>query len=297
MACYTPLRGYRGSDGKVRLGVALPGQSQSTVACGTCIGCKVERSRQWAVRSIHEAQMHRANCFVTLTYADEHLPKYGTLNKRDIQLFFKRIRKSGHVLRYLQCGEYGDRTFRPHHHACLFGVDFTCDPKAKLLKTTPDGHDLYTSPVLEAAWKLGQVSVSKFSYETARYVAQYITKKSGKQWDYCELGGAVDDKGKPIPLKPPFATMSRNPGLGKSWIETYYSDVYPHDEVIIAGSRQKPPKYYDLFAEKKDPAMMAELKAQRVIRAEADSDNSPARLAQRKTYQELKLKTSRTGTH
>lgn len=79
-----------------RPGDAWPtsGDHELTLPCGQCIGCKLEHSRQWAMRCIHEAQLHSNNCFITLTYAPENLPPDGGLIKRDFQLFMKRLRFS-----------------------------------------------------------------------------------------------------------------------------------------------------------------------------------------------------------
>ena len=43
------------------------------IPCGHCIGCRLEYSRQWANRCLLEMQQHEQNCFITLTYDDEHI--------------------------------------------------------------------------------------------------------------------------------------------------------------------------------------------------------------------------------
>ena len=55
----------------------------------------------------------------------------------------KRLRKKLHPLkiRFFHCGEYGDKTRRPHYHALIFGYSF---PDRKLFKKSKSG-DLYTS--------------------------------------------------------------------------------------------------------------------------------------------------------
>jgi len=145
MACDFPLTAIRswdvvGDNGrpKVRiLGHAIAdaelvgfrseiGFKQFVLPCGRCIGCRLERSRQWAVRMMHEASLHQDNCFITLTYDNEHLPKNASLVKRDFQLFMKRLRKAYPAvrIRFFHCGEYGEQYGRPHYHAILFGFDF-----------------------------------------------------------------------------------------------------------------------------------------------------------------------------
>ena len=115
MPCYHPLLGYRSRsltekgkravvfnprDGYVDQPVQLP--------CGQCIGCRLERSRVWAVRCVHEASLHSDNCFITLTYDNSHLPSDGSLHKDHFQKFMKRLRKSVGKVRFFHCDENCD---------------------------------------------------------------------------------------------------------------------------------------------------------------------------------------------
>ena len=100
MPCYCPITAYYGKDvsktGKRRIVFSRDASFSGVtlkLPCGQCIGCRLEKSRQWAVRCMHEKQMHPFNEFVTLTYDDAHLPEGGALVKRHLQLFFKRLRK------------------------------------------------------------------------------------------------------------------------------------------------------------------------------------------------------------
>src|SRR4051794_29862641 len=100
MPCFRPLKGYRArvtnpDTGKRSIVFnARKGFNDLPVdlPCGQCIGCRLERSRQWAIRCSHEAKLHEENCFITLTYAPEHLPPGGTLVVKDFQDFMKRLR-------------------------------------------------------------------------------------------------------------------------------------------------------------------------------------------------------------
>ena len=169
MPCYHPLSAYRSRTGRdpvtgswptvfnVREGyIDMPVQ----VPCGQCIGCRLERSRQWAIRCLHESSLHSDNCFLTLTYDNGHLPVDGSLNKRDICLFLKRFRKRcGSGIRFFQCGEYGELYQRPHHHMIVFGYDF---PDKKLFSVS-HGFRLYRSAILEELWPLVIVTGEKFA--------------------------------------------------------------------------------------------------------------------------------------
>ena len=81
MPCYHPIQAWRSryvnSNGKYNVVFNIQSADTSaplTIPCGRCIGCRLERSRQWAMRCVHEAEMHDENVFVTLTYDDDHLP-------------------------------------------------------------------------------------------------------------------------------------------------------------------------------------------------------------------------------
>ena len=131
MPCYTPLKGWRSQErtesGKRAITFRLRegyADMPVDVPCGQCIGCRLERSRQWAVRCMHEASLYENNCFITLTYNEDHIPSDGSLKKDHFQKFMKRLRKKfGAGIRFFHCGEYGAELSRPHYHAILFNFD------------------------------------------------------------------------------------------------------------------------------------------------------------------------------
>lgn len=232
-----------------------------TVGCGQCMGCRLERSRQWAVRITHEVKCHEENCFLTLTYNDENLPQNGSLVKEHMQLFFKRLRKSIEPVkvRYYQCGEYGSRTQRPHYHCILFGYDF---PDKRYLKKSGD-YSLYTSERLDALWTYGHCQIGEVTFDSARYVAGYcVDKLTG------DLGvEAYQSTGR----IPPFSTMSRRPGIGALWLDRFSDDVYPSDEVISNGHAAKPPVFYDKWLKVNNPELFRKIKEDRISSAELKS--------------------------
>ena len=207
--------------------------------CGNCIGCRLERSRQWALRCIHESKFHEDNCFLTLTY-DPDLKGYSpSLNKRDICLFLKSLRRKiePQKIRFFQCGEYGDLNLHPHHHVLLFGYSFPDRVKC----VTKSGQIYYRSKELESLWKHGFSSIGDLTFESAAYVARYVLKKlNGDQAQFYTDRGII----------PPFVTMSRRPGIGAKFFEKFSSDFYPKDFITFDnGRRLKPPKYYDKLFE------------------------------------------------
>lgn len=251
MACTRPLKAYRAAGGGISF--ASAGESGGyadrplQLPCGKCVSCRLERSRQWSVRMYHEMLMASSpSSFVTLTYSPEKLPTDLSLDVRHWQLFAKRLRKRMGKFRFYMCGEYGEKNRRPHYHAMLFGLSFV---DRKLWKVER-GNQLYTSEILEKTWSHGFTSVGDASPATCAYVARYVQKKVGKPHDdvsaedYIERYGRWNDRtGEFWTVRPEFATMSK--GIGRSWLEKYKSDVYPHDNVVMHGRKYRPPRYYD----------------------------------------------------
>lgn len=96
------------------------------VPCGRCILCRAKKSRELMFRAVCETN-HWGTIpyFITFTYNNNNLPKDG-VQKRDLQLFFKRLRSRldyygiEHNLRYLAVAEYGSKTKRAHYHVILW---------------------------------------------------------------------------------------------------------------------------------------------------------------------------------
>jgi hypothetical protein len=282
MPCFHPLKGWRSKtversgkrkivfkqeDGYADLPVQLP--------CGQCTGCRLERSRQWAMRCLHESQMHSSNCFVTLTYDQEHMPAGGTLVLRDYQLFMKRLRKRyGDGIRFYHCGEYGPTTWRPHYHALLFGLDF--DDKV-IFKVTND-IPVYTSEHLSGLWPHGFSTVGDVTFDSAAYVARYVMKKiTGERaeahYRHVDEFGEVHDRA------PEYTTMSRRPGIGADWFKKFRSDVFPGDFVVVNGVKCRPPKFYDALYEHSDWSGRRKSRVSRKSRGrKRAADNTPVRL-------------------
>lgn len=296
MACYRPLEAYEGRPreaGKVnvvwRRAESLRGKVLN-LPCGRCIGCRLERSRQWAIRCMYEASMFKENCFLTLTYAPESLPANGTLVLKDVLRFLKRVRREnpGRRIRYFHCGEYGELLARPHYHVLLFNFDFD----DKQLWKTEGGNKFYVSPSLSRLWMEGHHLIGDVTFETAAYVARYCLKKITGEMAEDHYAGRA----------PEYVTMSRRPGIGHDWYQKFKSDVYPSDFLVVNGGKVKPPRYFDKLLELEDPKAFEVIKARR--RAEGDRmtlvtledgrkvlvrDNDTFRLAVREEHKELEM--------
>lgn len=293
MPCYSPLEGFRSetltASGKRKL--VFTGGFRDlpvTVACGQCIGCRLERSRQWAIRLMHEKQFHTHASFLTLTYDDKHLPAYGSLCKRDFQLFLKRMRKRYGALRYFHCGEYGETSKRPHYHAILYGVQF----RDRTFHTrNPQGQTIYRSQALDDLWGHGHCLIGEVSFESAAYVARYILKKVTGE-PAAEHYRRVDpETGEIVSIQPEYITMSLKPAIGAAWFDEFRSDVYPDDFVVMRGHKARPPRYYDKKLEAQDPALARSIKARRMKNGKLNQeDNTPQRLAIKKEVKEAQIK-------
>lgn len=296
MPCYNPREGYQcEATGKLLfIEQGRPGAwKKLKVPCGGCIGCKIDRSRAWAVRCTHEAQMVQEaggkNCFVTLTYDDANLPPGGTLVPQHLQYFFKRLRKARPYsrLRFLACGEYGEKLQRPHYHAIIFNCEF---PDQEL-HAVRRGNQTYISEELSRLWPRGFHEIGEVTWQSSAYVARYISKKiNGEDADLHYVNKQTGET-----LEPEFLRCSRRPGLGQTWFEKYYKDIYPSDEVLIKNGteikRYSVPRYYDKLLEKKDPILLASMKQKREQFAQQHrEDNTPERLREREHHKKLVTK-------
>lgn len=281
MPCYHPLEAVilpgKTANGKRNIKI-LSGQHASEVypawqrlqlPCGQCIGCRLEYSRQWANRCMLELPYHRESWFLTLTYDDEHVPKtwyaYNddgeaspalTLAPRDLELFWKRLRKAhpdDHI-RYYACGEYGSTTFRPHYHAVVFGLSLD---DLRPYKRSPQGYDYFISDSLAKCWGCGFAVVGAVTWETCAYTARYVMKKAK---------GLDMQAYENLNLEPEFVRMSRKPGIGYQYYVDH-PDLYKHQYINLAtdvgGLKFRPPRYYDKLFDVDHPGEMEQAKAVR----------------------------------
>lgn len=317
MPCYKPLKAYSVHSSLVtkkkviyfRPPCNIPSSSLLSLPCGQCIGCRLEYSRQWAIRCMHESSLYENNCFITLTYNDLNVPRYNSLDVSHFQLFMKRLRKyysdlyakelyflnEGFVsmakcrqyispfvpkIRFFHCGEYGEELGRPHYHALLFNYDFPDRYKSGVNSST--GTVYYRSDILEKLWTHGYSSIGNVTFDSAAYVARYVLKKvtgsaSSLHYSYRDpdTGFVVADR------KPEYVTMSRRPGIAKGWFDRYSSDVYPSDSVVLRGMEMRPPKYYDKLYELIDPSSFLDIKERRIQYSQTEkvlANNTPDRL-------------------
>lgn len=244
------------------------------IPCGHCVGCLLHRSKEWADRCMLEAKYHEQNSFITLTYDDEHIKQlyhlddsdklidkdFYSLNKRHLQLFFKRLRErlSPIKIRYFACGEYGSRSFRPHYHAIIFGYDFSSD--RTYYKRNFNGDILYNSPLLSDCWPYGYSVIADVSWNTCAYVSRYCLKKRNN-----DISPMLNSLG----LDPEYVVMSRRPGIARQYYDDNARNIYRTDSIVLdKGKICKPPKYFDRLYDLDYPSDMDLIKEHRVYIAD-----------------------------
>ena len=187
------------------------------IPCGKCVACLTNRRNDWTLRLKEELKNSTSGHFVTLTYEEENLP-FGqfvnTLDKRDLQLFIKRLRKHDKTnqIRYYAVGEYGTKTQRAHYHLLIFNLSEVEN--------------------IHKAWKLGHIKVSQINGKCIHYVTKYHVNKT----DY------------PYGSQRPFALMSKNPAIGSGYIKKQrdYHEGYPQRAFYteIGGVKKRLPRYF-----------------------------------------------------
>lgn len=156
-----------------------------------------------------ESYEHPVSAFLTLTYDKENLPNPPEVSKREIQLFMKKLRAySGREYRYYAVGEYGEKTWRPHYHLIVYGLNPT-DEK-----------------LISKCWKKGFVYCGLVTDASCSYVSSYVIKRMTKKTDP-RLGGR----------QPEFALMSRRPGIGAKIVDRMAS-AYLSEKGLAAFENQ-----------------------------------------------------------
>lgn len=227
--------------------------------CRQCIGCRLEKSREWATRLLLESKQHDKSCFLTLTYDDDHVPEGGTLMPSHFTSFIKDLRArldyyGKEKIKYFGCGEYGDQTGRPHYHLALFGPFDTVSEDSERSEEEPSrsGDRQFTHSDISSVWIYGLHRYSELTFESAAYVARYVLKKITGAPSEVHYSGRV----------PEFQRSSK--GLGKAHFERWSSDIYPEDQVVLPGRGAfLPPPYFDRLLEKVDPSLFSKVKTAR----------------------------------
>lgn len=244
MPCYSPWRAFLGREGQVvPVRARSPSQAPLTVGCGRCMGCRLDKAREWGLRIAHEASLHEESSFLTLTYRDEELPYNASVSLRELQLFFKRLREriAPQKVRYYGCGEYGGVGERPHYHCILFGYGF---PDKTIWRRTRTGAYTYRSALLESVWPFGHAEIGTVTRQSGAYVARYVLKKVGGKHAEEYYSRVHPVTGLVHRVDPEFAVMSSKPGIGAEWFDKWHADVLPSGFCVVDGKKVPVPRYY-----------------------------------------------------
>lgn len=290
MPCRAPLEAAQSNGEKPviykrgrRPTTLAEGYDALEIPCGRCIGCRLEKSRQWGVRLACEMaylweELDLPSTFVTLTYDEEHLPIDRSLVPEHLQLFIKRLRERirPHKIRHFSAGEYGGQCQlheldncpscgpiqRPHYHSIIIGWAFP----DRIQTGEREGYPVYKSEQLENTWGKGRCEIGAANFQTASYTAGYIMKKQtgrnvdeGHYTSYCPLRDQWFD------VEPEFAHMSTQPGIGMPWLGTHWEDIYRNDEMSIPGRGTfgVAPNYFDTLAQRWGLVNIDEIKQKR----------------------------------
>lgn len=192
--------------------------------------CRKQNARQWALRLYHEKENYDDSIFLTLTYDDSHLPDNNSLVKRDLQLFYKRLRKrlslDNRSIRYFSVGEYGDISQRPHYHSIIFGLSLNYTDRNLVIEQWP-----------YCDWNVESIRDNSFGVVTPasiQYVTGYIFKKfSGiKEFEEYEA----------LNRKPVFRIMSQ--GIGRDYVDNNSDYITDLKHLTMHGKHISLPRYY-----------------------------------------------------
>lgn len=252
-----------------------------SLPCNQCIGCRLDRARDWSLRIGHECKLHEKNWFATLTYAPEHLPLNESLTYEHMQSFYKRARRVLGKFRHFTVGEYGELLSRPHYHAIWFGMAI---PDLRRFGGS-EGRETYVSETINRLWGKGHVLMGTVTPQSANYVARYSLKKINGQLAEAHYGAK----------SPEFCHMSSKPGIGAGWFAKYHQDVTTHDYVIRDGVKNPVPRYYDKLFKRQGGELDVTKMGRSERAATRFSDNTPERLQARETV--AKARSNLTKRH
>lgn len=252
--------------------------------CGQCLACRLEYARQWAVRCIHEAEMHEKNSFITLTYDDDHVGDH-RLHYEHFQNFMKRLRD--HIDRnergyktleetqigFFVTGEYGDKTKRPHWHAIIFNWS-PADGVPKYI--TSQGHQTYSSKTLDDLWTSGITEFGSVTIDSAGYCARYAAKKLSHGRD-----GTHDFD--------PISKKSSRHAIGKTYIQKHFRSIFNLGFLVLQGEKLAIPRYYEKWLKKNEPALWRNY----VTKKKLEITNKAKEKNENQTAQENKINSER----
>jgi hypothetical protein len=263
---------------------------------------------------MHEASLAEDNCFLTPTYAPEHLHRpfldgsgvwRGSVCMDHFSAFMKRLRdriKPARV-RFHCKSEYSPGLLQPHFHAALFG--WLPDDLVPVDKSAA-GHVVYRSAFLDEVWGKGLVGVGALTHQSAGYIANHnVDKLDGRRADdaYSRFDFST---GELLEVEPETVRMSTHPGVGRGWVDRFEGDCFPSGFIVAEGFKSPVPRYYkgrlkdrfklrgsdpDRLAPVDDARLMARKSRARASSPQVVENSTPERLAVREEvlFERVKL--------
>jgi hypothetical protein len=232
------------------------------VPCGKCLACLSQKSREWTMRLSHEWSYYneRNSIFLTLTYDNQHLPDNYSLNRRDVQLYLKRLRKAGLNFKYLCAGEYGFKYGRPHYHLIVFGI--RNENHLEIRKVNKSNKARYKiDKLLYDKWNKGGIVIGYCSKESIQYCSQYTLKGFHtylNRKDYFLL----------YKREKPYRVMSK--GIGKRYALDNKLSLYESLYILYNNIKVSIPRSYLKWIDKSGLYIIDKIKEYSLIKADDD---------------------------
>ncbi|QXP08155.1 MAG: replication initiator protein [Arizlama microvirus] len=259
--------------------------------CGKCPECMKDYYTNWATRGSRELMRWERNVFITLTYRNECVPKDGSLRKKHVQDFIKRVKKhfrstKENPIRQTYCGEYGTKDGRPHYHVVLYNCHFA---DQKLWRTTDQGNKVFRSETLEKLWPFGNSEFGEAEPGSIAYIYKYILKKKSRKEKKKPLKAYWH--GKPVQIEHEFVESSRNPGIGAHMRGT---NSVKKGYLTVDGVKKKLPKYYLEDLKKNHKNSYEQITQDRMDHALSKKPESELRKKQKENVQKRLTDTKKT---
>lgn len=180
---------------------------------------------------------HSNSYFVTLTYNEKFVPNaldsdnnaVSVVSRRDVQLFFKRLRQNiPNEFRYYCVSEYGPNTLRPHYHFLIF-----CSCSFEDFQLAVERS--WSVKIGDKREPMGFIKIGEITPARLNYVTKYVNLKT-------KLPKWIKDN------YPPFTLMSKN--LGDNFLTDEMVDYYCNCsldsklKVMVNGRYYSMPRYY-----------------------------------------------------
>lgn len=244
------------------------------VPCSRCPKCRARIVSGWSVRLLQELKVSSSAKFITLTYADQNLPisrnGYRSLYRRDLQLFFKRLRvinsraKNGNRIKYFAVGEYGGKIGRPHYHVILFNSNLQAIAKAWRQNVLVYSDSTPVARIIESNGRVNTVCARGSGIKSKKVAMgniHYGDKRgvTGASIGYClkYILKPKDDSGCPDDDSvKPFRLISTELGLSyvkdASWRKWHHADIKNRMYVTVDNKKVSMPRYWKekLYTEK-----------------------------------------------